>query len=79
MVRSKDQVGCQVAIERPEEELDTLRIHGLGSHRLIWLEDAGESRAEEIKIILLKAPPDTNILVQILGKLHKNMRQYPAF
>ena len=78
MIRRENQIRFQFTIKCPEEELDTIRIYRVGVHRLVWLENAGKSRAEEVEIIVLKAPPDTNILVQVLSKLHQDMRQYPA-
>ena len=75
MIWREDQLGFQFAVERPQKELDTIRVQGVGIHRLVWLENTWESRAKEVEVVLLKAPPDTNILVQVLGKFHQDVRQ----
>ena len=51
---------------------------GVRIHFLIWLEHAGKWRAKEIEMVLLKAPPDANIVVEVFGKFHQDVRQEPA-
>src|SRR5215831_2291927 len=73
MVRSQDQVRVQFAIECPEEELHALRRDRLCVHGFAWLKHAGEGCPKEVEVVLLKTPPDANILRQVFSKLHQDM------
>jgi hypothetical protein len=75
MVRSEDQSGFQFGIEGPEEELDALRIQGVSIHRFVGLQHAGEWCPKEIAIVRFKTPPDADVMREVFGKLHQNMRE----
>jgi hypothetical protein len=75
MVRSQNQSRCQFGIEGPEEELDALRIDWLCVHGLIWLKHAGERCPKEIAVVVLKTPPDANIMREVFGKLYQERRK----
>jgi hypothetical protein len=72
---SKDQLRYQFTIERPEKKLYAIRIHGVRVHLFTWLEHAGEWCAKEVAIVVLKTPPDANILRQVFGEFHQDMRE----
>src|SRR5437762_661814 len=72
---SKDQSGFQFGIERPEEELDALGVDGFRVHRFVWLQHAGEWCPKEIAIVRFKTPPDADVMREVFGKLHQNMRE----
>src|SRR5215471_8384713 len=73
MVRSQDQSGFQLGIEGPEEELDALSIQGSSVHRLAWLQHTGKRCAKAVAIVCFKAPPDADVVGEVLGKLDHNM------
>src|SRR5215471_15762457 len=75
MVRSQDQSGFQFAVERPEEELQALRRDRLCVHGFPWLEYAGEWCAKEVEVVLLKTPPDADIVGEVFSKLHQEKRK----
>ena len=75
MVRSEDQSGFQFGIEGPEEELHTLRIDWLYVHRFAWLEHAGEWCPKEVEVVLLKTPPDADVVGEVFREFHQERRE----
>src|SRR5262249_3880944 len=75
MVRSEDQSRFQFGIERPEEELHALRIDWLCVHRLVWWENTGERCAKEVEVVLLKTPPDADIVGEVFSAFHQERRE----
>src|SRR2546427_9162917 len=72
---SKDQIRFQRAIERPEEELETIRIHGGCVHRLVWRAYAGETCTKEVEIVCFKTLPDADILGHVFREFHQDRRE----
>src|SRR5437870_1865907 len=75
----QDQSGFQFGIEGPEEELHAIRIHGVSVHRFVWWEHTGEWGVKEVAVVLLKTPPDADVVGEVFGKLDQNMCECLAF
>src|SRR5437763_10259571 len=75
MVRSEDQLRYQFTIERPEKKLHALGVYGFSVHRFAWLAYAGEWCPKEVEVVLLKTPPDADVVGEVFSEFHQDMRE----
>jgi hypothetical protein len=75
MVRSQDQSGLQFGIEGPEEELHTLRIHGICVHLFVWWENTGKRCAKKVTIVCFKTPPNADVMRKVFSAFHQERRE----